>query len=150
MTAPGFTKFDPRAFLESEERRRTAAKPAKPAKVFDRLDPTLATLATLAARRAGSQNPATLVSDGGRAELLAPLFKPMLPANGEPSLEQPCAARRGRVQELDGAFLHFCTVCGRFGAFGYGVHLGSGKLGRWYCAAHRPGNPSAERRADVP
>jgi len=54
------------------------------------------------------------------------------------------------VQELDGAFLHFCTVCGRFGAFGYGVHLGSGKLGHWYCAAHRPHNPSAERRADVP
>ena len=28
-------------------------------------------------------------------------------AVSEPPLEQPCAARRGRVQELDGAFLLF-------------------------------------------
>ena len=37
-------------------------------------------------------------------------------ADGEPGLEQPCAARRGRVQKLDGAFLHFCCRCGRFAA----------------------------------
>ena len=54
MTASAFTKFDPRAFPESEERREAAAKAAKPAKVFDGLDPTLATLATLAAH--GPQN----------------------------------------------------------------------------------------------
>jgi hypothetical protein len=59
-------------------------------------------------------------------------------AEGEPGMELPCAARRGRVQELDGAFLHFCGVCGRFGAFGYGVRLRTGETGRWYCAAHRP------------
>jgi hypothetical protein len=49
-------------------------------------------------------------------------------------VEQPCASRRaGRVQHLDGAFLHFCCHCGRFAAFGYGVHLRAGRLGRWYC-----------------
>jgi hypothetical protein len=61
------------------------------------------------------------------------------PAECEPSLEQPCAARRGRVQELEsGAFLHFCFRCGRFAAFGYGVRLRAGQLGRWYCGEHRP------------
>ena len=58
--------------------------------------------------------------------------------DGEPPLEQPCAARRGRVQELDNAFLHFCCRCGRFAAFGYGVRLQAGLLGRWYCGEHRP------------
>jgi hypothetical protein len=41
-------------------------------------------------------------------------------AEGEPGLEMPCAARRGRTQEVEGAFLHFCVQCGAFGAFGYG------------------------------
>ena len=49
-----------------------------------------------------------------------------------------CAARRGLVQELDRTFLHFCVHCGRFAAFGYGVHLSAGRLGRWYCGEHRP------------
>ena len=60
-------------------------------------------------------------------------------AEGEPGLEMPCAARCGRTQEVEGAFLHFCVVCGAFGAFGYGVSLRAGRLGRWYCAKHRPG-----------
>ena len=64
------------------------------------------------------------------------------PVDGEPGLEQPCLARRGRIVVQDGLFLHFCIECGRFGAFGYGVHLGAGKLGRWYCAEHRPANGS--------
>jgi hypothetical protein len=61
-------------------------------------------------------------------------------ANGEPGLERPYAARRGRVRELpdNGALLHFCCRCGRFGAFGYGVHLRAGRLGTWYCGEHRP------------
>jgi hypothetical protein len=59
-------------------------------------------------------------------------------AEGEPGLEMPCAARRGRTQEVEGAFLHFCVECGAFGAFGYGVSLRAGRLGRWYCAEHRP------------
>jgi hypothetical protein len=59
-------------------------------------------------------------------------------AEGEPGLDMPCAARRGRTQEMEGAFLHFCVECGAFGAFGYGVSLRAGRLGRWYCAEHRP------------
>jgi hypothetical protein len=79
-----------------------------------------------------------------KAEVLAALtvtrgFARVIPlADGEPCLDQPCAARRGRVQELDGAFLHFCVHCGRFAAFGYGVHLSAGRRGRWYCGEHRP------------
>jgi hypothetical protein len=65
-------------------------------------------------------------------------FARVITANGEPGLEQPCAARRGRMQELDRTFLHFCVRCGRFAAFGYGVHLSAGRLGRWYCGEHRP------------
>lgn len=57
----------------------------------------------------------------------------------EPGLRHPCAARRGVVEELpDGSLLHFCTECGSWGAFGYGVSRRAGRLGRWYCAAHRP------------
>jgi hypothetical protein len=35
-------------------------------------------------------------------------------------------------------FLHFCVDCGRFGSYGYGIHLRSGQLGRWYCREHPP------------
>ena len=57
----------------------------------------------------------------------------------EPGLRQPRAARRGRVEELpDGSSLHFCTECGAWGAFGYGVNMRAGRQGRWFCAAHRP------------
>ena len=79
-----------------------------------------------------------------KAEVLAALapipgFARVVPlADDEPALEQPCAARRGRMQELDYAFLHFCCRCGRFAAFGYGVRLRAGQLGRWYCGEHRP------------
>jgi hypothetical protein len=60
-------------------------------------------------------------------------------ADSDPGLDQPCAARRGRVVVLDnGALLDFCYRCGRFGAFGYGVHLRGGQFGRWYCGEHRP------------
>jgi hypothetical protein len=68
-----------------------------------------------------------------------PNFPRVVPiTDGEPSLEQPYVIRRGRVQELDGTFLHFCCRCGRFGAFGYSVRLRAGRLGRWYCGEHRP------------
>jgi hypothetical protein len=62
------------------------------------------------------------------------------PAEGEPGHEHPCAARRGRLQELNGVFLHFCVECGRFGPYGYGVRLRASQLGRWYCREHRPQN----------
>jgi hypothetical protein len=80
-----------------------------------------------------------------KAEVLAALavtrsFARVVPlAEREPGLEQPSLARRGRVVVLDnGAMLHFCVKCGRFGAFGYGVRLRAGHLGRWYCGEHRP------------
>jgi hypothetical protein len=58
--------------------------------------------AALAASRPGSQNPTAPASDRAPAALLAPLFKPTSPADGEPGLDQPCAARRGRVERLAG------------------------------------------------
>jgi hypothetical protein len=57
---------------------------------------------------------------------------------GEPGLEQPCAARRGRVEEPGRVSLHFCVEYGRFGPFGYDVRLRAGQSGRWYCREHRP------------
>ena len=70
---------------------------------------------------------------------LTPGFTVVPLTDAEPALDQPCTVRRGRVQELDRVFLHFCCQCGRFGAFGYGVRLRAGQLGRWYCGEHRPG-----------
>jgi hypothetical protein len=84
---------------------------------------------------------AALANAAHKPELLAPSpwFKRVMPmVEGEPGLELPCAARRGRAQELEGVFLHFCGECGAFGAFGYGVTLHAGRRGRWYCANHRP------------
>jgi hypothetical protein len=76
------------------------------------------------------------------AELLspAPWFKRVVsPVKGEPGFESACATRRGRIEKLpDGLLLHFCAECGAWGAFGYGVNLRMGRLGRWYCAKHRP------------
>jgi hypothetical protein len=83
---------------------------------------------------------AALANTAHEAELLAPSpwFERVIPSvEGEPRFELPCAARRGRVQELEGAFLHFCVECGAYGAFGYGVNFRAGRLGRWYCAEHR-------------
>jgi hypothetical protein len=101
-----------------------------PAAILDLLSRHKAeVLALLAATARGNKLLApTLLSERGEQ-----------PAEGEPGLEQRWAARRGRIQELEGAFLHFCVECGAFGAFGYGVSLRAGRLGRWYCAEHRPG-----------
>jgi hypothetical protein len=59
-------------------------------------------------------------------------------ASGEPPLSEPCAARRGRVQETDNTTARFCMECGRIAPFGYGVHLRVGQAGHWYCGEHRP------------
>jgi hypothetical protein len=56
----------------------------------------------------------------------------------EPGPEAACEGRRGRVEMKDDVFLHYCVVCGAWGAFGIGVKLRAGRLGRWYCAEHRP------------
>jgi hypothetical protein len=77
-----------------------------------------------------------------KAEVLAALAMlgaVELPREDEPGSEHPCVARRGRVEgPADGIFLHYCVVCGRWGGFGCGVNLRAGRLGRWYCAEHRP------------
>ena len=79
------------------------------------------------------------VKDAGRLPP-TPWFKQVIPpVDGEPSVQMPCASRRGRVQRLEGAVeLHFCVECGAWGAFGYGVNLRAGRPGLWYCACHRP------------
>jgi hypothetical protein len=75
---------------------------------------------------------AELVASSGRVQRVA------LPAEGEPDFNKRCVMRRGRVEQRDGVLLHFCTECGRWGGFGCGVDLRAGRLGRWYCAEHRP------------
>ena len=62
----------------------------------------------------------------------------LLVASVEPPVEQPCVTRRDRIEQRPDVFLHFCVECGRWGAFGFGVNLQEGRLGRWYCAAHQP------------
>lgn len=88
---------------------------------------------------------AVLSSATYEAEPLAPApwFERLIPPfDGEPGVEQPCPSRRGRVQELEGAIvLHFCCDCGRWGVYGYDVNLRARRLGRWYCAEHRPQQP---------
>jgi hypothetical protein len=85
---------------------------------------------------------AAIADTAREAALLAPspwFERAIPPANGEPGLEQPCVARRARVEELSGGlFLHFCAECGAWGAFGYGFNSRTGRRGRWFCAAHRP------------
>jgi hypothetical protein len=65
--------------------------------------------------------------------------------------DDPCLTRRGHTEERPDGFLHFSVKCGRWGAFGYGVDLRKGRLGQWYCAAHRPevtaGRPMLRRLA---
>jgi len=48
MTAPAFTKFDPRAFIENQNRDGGAAKVAKAAKVDGEREQTFATFAAFA------------------------------------------------------------------------------------------------------
>ena len=62
--------------------------------------------------------PSLSAAENGGAQPSAPSAR-----SPEPGLEEPCAARRGRVQEINGALLHFCVECGRFGAFGYDINL---------------------------
>jgi hypothetical protein len=84
----GFTKFDPRAFLRSEESRSSHANSAKPAKAANQPE-ALAGLATLAAARVDSQNRVLPDSDQTSIELLAPLFNPAPLAESEPGFSEP-------------------------------------------------------------
>jgi hypothetical protein len=54
----------------------------------------------------------------------------------DPPYDQPCPYRRGHIERRGAIFLHFCIVCGAWGAFGYGIT--EYHPGRWYCSEHRP------------
>jgi hypothetical protein len=52
--------------------------------------------------------------------------------------EAPDPARAGRAEVLpNGTYLHYCGVCGRLAAWGFGVALDRGRDGTWYCFKHR-------------
>jgi hypothetical protein len=90
------------------------------------------------------RDPSELIrQDRGRAPLPeprliapAPWFEHRAPVPGEPPYDQPCPARRGRDEREGTTFLHFCVICGAWGAFGYDVF--GDRPGRWYCFEHRP------------
>ena len=67
--------------------------------------------------------------------------------------EMPNPNRVGLVRfEAGQPIVHYCQVCGAWGAWGYDVNLSTGRLGRWYCGAHRPdqkGNASGEKRGEA-
>jgi hypothetical protein len=61
-----------------------------------------------------------------------------LPASSEPGFSEPWPPRRGRIEWQGNTLLHFCSVCGAWGSYGFGVNLRTGRMGQWFCAAHRP------------
>jgi hypothetical protein len=60
-----------------------------------------------------------------------------VPAPSEPGFSEPWPPRRGRIESQGNTLLHFCCVCGAWGSYGFGVNLRGGRMGRWFCAAHR-------------
>ena len=52
----------------------------------------------------------------------------------EPNPGRVCLVR----MEPGRPFEHYCAVCGAWGAWGHDVDPLKGRLGRWYCSAHRP------------
>ncbi len=72
--------------------------------------------------------------------------EPLLPASeavtpGAPTRrpDGPDPARAGLVRWVPGEpFVHYCATCCVWGAFGFGVNLSVGRMGRWYCGDHKP------------
>jgi hypothetical protein len=60
-----------------------------------------------------------------------------VPASSEPGFSEPWPPRRGRIESQGDMQLHFCSVCGAWGSYGFGVNLRGGRMGRWFCATHR-------------
>jgi hypothetical protein len=60
-----------------------------------------------------------------------------VPASNEPGFPEPWPPRRGRIESQGNTLLHFCCVCGAWGTYCFGVNLREGRMGRWFCAAHR-------------
>jgi hypothetical protein len=118
-----------------------AGASAIPAGLVGRIREAKAELLVMLATRPADRLQAEKGGTGPEAELVAPsawFQRVASPIIGEPSFDEPCVARCDQAGYRDGVFLHFCSECGAWGAFGYGVNLRAGRLGRWYCAAHRP------------
>jgi hypothetical protein len=106
-----FTRFDSRAFLESDDLLRQAAKAANPAKEGS-------SLATLAGLADGQPH----IEDSGHQKPIAPSHRSEGP----------------RVIDASEADEYFCEECGAQASFGYGVSVKNGWRGRWFCGPHRP------------
>ncbi|QDJ12292.1 Hypothetical protein HVPorG_03926 (plasmid) [Roseomonas mucosa] len=62
---------------------------------------------------------------------------PYRPLTSTPA-DDPDERRRGVVRlEAGQPFEHYCPVCGRWGAFGYGCDFTKDIAGVWYCGEHR-------------
>jgi hypothetical protein len=158
-----FTKFDPRNFVRSEcdgGRSGSAGVPTlatlaalagvlpqtQKTRILESITST--NLLPGEKKRGWTPPPAKVAKSAkvgvhplGATEIVAPgawYERVAAPTEGEPPFETPCAARRGRVEQRDGLILHFCPACGAWGAYGYEVSIRTGRLGRWYCAVHRP------------
>ena len=75
---------------------------------------------------------AAIIAPGKWAERI------VLLASSEPKFSEPWPPRRGRIEWQRDMLLHFCSVCGAWGSYGFGVNLRAGRMGRWFCAVHRP------------
>ena len=85
----------------------------------------------------GNEECGTALKTASQLIAPAPWFAPYASRRQEePPYDQPCPDRRGRNEREGVAHLHFCVICGAWGAFGYGVF--ADRPGRWYCFAHRP------------
>lgn len=141
-----FTKFDPRAFLESEIRRGGPAKPAKPAKPPEgeaERSTTLATLATLARGRTETEHdePAPDIWNDEHEERAAIIEHdggaPRAWAEGFARLD----LTRSPADVPPRRWLRFVDNCGRFlddGGAGKAMALGWGPLDLFGCDHERP------------
>jgi hypothetical protein len=93
---------------------------------------TLAGLATLAKVEGQNRNLQVIAPTPWFRDAVAPHRAQ------NPPYDQPSPYRRGHIERRGAVFLHFCIICGAWGAFGYGVT--EDQPGTWYCSEHRPKN----------
>lgn len=139
---PIYTKFSDR-FHRTQGSTPTPANPANPAKVspigYANTPNRVSALAALAAlARLAEGRPHCCTSDERQTVIgprrLSGRLAYLQPA-GEPPYDRPYDRRRGRIIRYGGSFLHFCMICGAWGAYGYGIT--DVQTGRWYCHEHR-------------
>ena len=100
--------------------------------------PGMPTGATATTTRAA----ALLRAAGDAAEVLAEADAELARERAETAAglrtEAPNPTRAGTVEVLpNGTRLHYCRVCGRLAAWGFGVALDRGRDGRWFCFEHQ-------------